>query len=85
MVVSQLMGLDKSLIVDKLYDLKPDLITYLGPRSIDVKEQAILDKYNMIVYSSQDIKNIGVFYILNEISSNSSLILFIPILSVNGA
>ena len=69
MVVSQLMGLDKSLIKNKQYDLKPDQITYLGPRSIDLKEQEILDKYNIKVYSSQDIKNLGVFYILQEIQN----------------
>jgi len=69
MVVSQLMGLDKSLINNKQYDLKPDQITYLGPRSIDLKEQEILDKYNIKVYSSQDIKNLGVFHILHELQN----------------
>ena len=69
MIVSQLMGLDKSFIIDKQYDLKPDQITYLGPRSIDMGEKEILDKYNMKVYSSQDIKYIGIFYILHELQN----------------
>ena len=69
MVVSQLMGLDESFITNKQYDLKPDQITYLGPRCIDLKEQEILDKYNMKIYSSQHIKNIGIFYILHELQN----------------
>ena len=67
MVVSQLMGLDKSFITNKQYDLKPEQITYLGPRCIDMKEKEILNEYNMKVYSSQDIKLIGIFYILHEL------------------
>ena len=69
MVVSQLMGLDKSFITNKQYDLKPDQITYLGPRSIDIKEKEILNEYNMKIYSSQDIKLIGIFYILHELQN----------------
>jgi len=67
MVVSQLMGFDDPLILNKQYNLKPEQITYLGPRSIDEGEQKIIDEHNIKIYSCENIKKLGIFYILQEI------------------
>ena len=57
MPVSNLMGIMDLPVMNKYYNLKPDQITYLGPRSVDKEEMKIINKYNIDLYSSKDIRN----------------------------
>jgi len=66
MPVSSLMGIMDLPIINKKYDLKPEQITYLGPRSVDKEEQMIIKHYDIKLYSSEDIRN-NLLGILDEI------------------
>ena len=62
MPVSSLMGIHGTYpIINKKYNLKPEQITYLGPRSIDKEEQMIINKYDIQLYSSKDMRNINKY------------------------
>ena len=62
MPVSSLMGIMDLPIINKKYNLKPEQITYLGPRSVDKEEMDIINKYDIKLYSSEDIRNTNVNY-----------------------
>ena len=66
MPVSSLMGIMDLPIINKKYDLKPEQITYLGPRSVDKEEQMIIKHYDIKLYSSEDIRN-NLLGILDEV------------------
>ena len=66
MPVSSLMGLMDLPIINKKYDLKPEQITYLGPRSVDKEEQMIIKHYDIKLYSSEDIRS-NLLGILDEV------------------
>ena len=67
MPVASLMGLTKSNIVNKLYNLRHDQITYIGPRSIDPYELKFIQDNNIKLYSTNDIKN-NINEIIKEIN-----------------
>lgn len=56
MIVSKLMGIEDSIISNKKYDLKPEQITYLGPRSIDKHEISIIKENQIKLYTSEELK-----------------------------
>ena len=66
MPVSSLMGIMDLPIINKKYDLKPEQITYLGPRSVDKEEQMIIKHYDIKLYSSEDIRS-NLLGILDEV------------------
>ena len=66
MPVSSLMGIMDLPIINKKYDLKPEQITYLGPRSVDKEEQMIIKHYDIKLYSSDDIRS-NLLGILDEV------------------
>ena len=69
MPVSCLMGLMDSPIISKQYNLKPEQITYLGPRSVDNEEMKIINEYDIKLYSSDEIRN-NITEILDEVQEN---------------
>ena len=69
MPVSCLMGLMDSPIINKQYNLKPEQITYLGPRSVDEEEMKSIKENNITLYSSYDIRN-NLTNILKEVQEN---------------
>ena len=56
MCVANLMGIINLPIINKQYNLKPEQITYLGPRSIDTGELELINKHNIKLFSSEDIR-----------------------------
>tara|TARA_B110000208_G_scaffold191728_1_gene259810 strand:- start:4810 stop:5622 length:813 start_codon:yes stop_codon:yes gene_type:complete len=69
MPVSKLMNLMNSPIDNKIYNLKPEQITYIGTRSIDKAEQNIIDNLNIKVYSTNDIY-FNLKNVIKEINEN---------------
>ena len=69
MPVACLMGLMDSPIINKQYNLKPEQITYLGPRSVDEEEMKSIKENNITLYSSYDIRN-NLTNILKEVQEN---------------
>ena len=68
MCVSNLMGIMDLSLVPKNYNLKPDQITYIGSRHVDKQEIKLINKYNIDLYSSEDIKK-GLSNILDDIQN----------------
>lgn len=56
MIVSKLMGIEDSIIYNKKYNLKPEQITYLGPRCIDKHEINIIKENRIKLYTSEELK-----------------------------
>lgn len=56
MIVSKLIGIEESIISNKKYNLKPEQITYLGPRCIDKDEINIIKENRIKLYTSEELK-----------------------------
>tara|TARA_Y100000590_G_C15670272_1_gene995999 strand:- start:416 stop:1255 length:840 start_codon:yes stop_codon:yes gene_type:complete len=67
MPVSNLLGMTNMMNIES-YILKPSQFTYIGLRDVEEEEQKLLDSLDMQVFTSEDVRNIGIENVMDEVT-----------------